>query len=272
MEWRLLDTGSNNAFYNMAVDEAVMNAHRIGLVPPTVRFYQWSSPALSLGYFQQAEKEVDAEYCKENNIDIVRRLTGGRAILHDDELTYSIVIGEKTDFLPNNILESYKIISEGIINGLNSLGLAAELKLAKRKKKAPSGFSAACFDAPSLNEVVVAEKKLVGSAQTRQKGVILQHGSIPITINADQLYRTLKMPGQRVRERMKKRFLKKATAVNQESDKKIEITDLKKAIKKGWEKRFGIKLITGELIDEEEEWVEKLSKEKYNCYNWIYKR
>ncbi len=272
MEWRLLDTGANNAFYNMAVDEAVMKAHRMGLVPPTVRFYQWSPPGLSLGYFQQAEKEVDGEYCEGNNVDIVRRLTGGRAILHDDELTYSIVVGEKSDFLPTSILESYKIISEGIINGLNSLGLAVELKPVKGKKKAPSGFSAACFDAPSLNEVVIAEKKLVGSAQTRQKGVILQHGSIPMTIDAELLYRVLKMPNQKVRDRMKKRFLKKATAVNQESDKKIEINDLKEAIKKGWEKRFGIKLIYGELIAEEEDWVEKLSKEKYNSDIWTYKR
>jgi lipoyl(octanoyl) transferase len=272
MEWRLLDTGVNNAFYNMAVDEAVMKAHREGLVPPTIRFYQWSPPGLSLGYFQKAGKEIDDNACKRHNIDIVRRLTGGRAILHDDELTYSIVISEESNYLPLSVIKSYKIISEGIMIGLNRLGIKAEMKAVDENKKAPKGISAACFDAPSWYEIVVDKKKLVGSAQTRQQGIILQHGSILFTIDVDRLYELLKMPDNRVRERMKQYFLEKATALNLVSTEDIDINKLKNELIKGWEATFNIKLLPAELIDREIEWIIELEKEKYQSYDWNFKR
>src|SRR6056297_4199709 len=110
-EWRFLDTGTNDAFYNMAVDEALMKSCRAKKSPPVIRFYRWSPPGLSLGYNQESAKAVDREECNSKGIDIVRRLTGGRAILHDNELTYSIIVRKDEGFLPESILESYKIIS-----------------------------------------------------------------------------------------------------------------------------------------------------------------
>ena len=267
MEWRLLDSGVNNAFYNMAIDEAVMKASRAALIPPTIRFYQWSPPGLSLGYFQQTGKEVDWLACRGYNVDVVRRLTGGRAILHDDELTYSIVLNEDSGILPENVLESYRVISEGIIGALRSLGIEAELKSPRAGQGAPRGFSAACFDAPSWYEVVVEDKKLVGSAQVRRQGVILQHGSIPFTVDADQLFAVLIFPNEGVRDRLKESFLKKAIAVKQISPS-IAIEDLKKSLVKSWERCFAIKLVSGQLIAEEREWVEELVASKYSQESW----
>ena len=267
MKWRVLDSGVNNAFYNMAVDEAVMKASRAGLVPPTIRFYQWSPPGLSLGYFQQTGEEVDSLACRQHKIDVVRRLTGGRAILHDDELTYSIVLNEESGLLPENILDSYKVISTGIIGGLRSLGIDAELKSPRVGQGAPRGFSAACFDAPSWYEVVVKDQKLVGSAQVRRQGVILQHGSIPFTVDADQLFAVLFYPTEEVRDRLKKSFLKKAITINQLTAT-VTIEELKKALVQSWESCFAVQLVAGQLTPEEKEWTAELVESKYSQESW----
>lgn len=272
MEWRFLDSGVNNAYYNMSVDEAVMESHRAGLVPPTIRFYQWSPPGLTLGYFQRIEEVVDENACEENDIDIVRRLTGGRAILHDDELTYSLIIDEKYDYLPKSILESYKIISGGIVSAIQSLGLEVKLKAVEKNKKTPKGFSSACFDAPSWYEVVFGDKKLVGSAQTRKKGIILQHGSIPFSIDVDTLYQVLKTSSDRVKVKMKKLFLNQATALDWETSFNLGYEELKSALIKAWQNRFDIELKPGKLISREKELIDKLIKDKYRSRSWNYKR
>ncbi len=140
MEWRLIKDSYHTGFMNMAIDEAIMIAHREGLVPPTIRFYQWSPPAVSLGYFQDLEKEIDVDVCQDMRIDIVRRPTGGKAVLHDKELTYSFIIKENHPLVNDSILETYKKVSGGIIRGLAYLGIKAELvPLGEKLKSTPSG-------------------------------------------------------------------------------------------------------------------------------------
>lgn len=267
-EWRLLDTGTNDAFYNMAVDEALMKSCRAEKSPPVIRFYRWSPPGLSLGYNQELAKEVDREVCNSKRIDIVRRLTGGRAILHDNELTYSIIVRKDEGFLPESILESYKIISAGIIKGLQEVGLNVDLKALEKNKKIPKGFSAACFDAPSWYEVIAGNKKLVGSAQTRQRGIILQHGSIPFSIDADLLFSLLKIDKDKTRQRLKKRFLHKATAIDWETDKKISLEKLKNSLRNGWEDIFAVTLKDSKLFSQEQRWVTELIENKYKTEEW----
>jgi len=138
MEWRLIKDSNHTGFMNMAVDEAIMIAHREGLVPPTIRFYQWSPPAVSLGYFQDLKKEIDVDACQHLGIDIVRRSTGGKAVLHDKELTYSFIIRENHPLVNDSILETYKKISGGIIRGLSYLGIIAELVPLREKLKSDS--------------------------------------------------------------------------------------------------------------------------------------
>ena len=173
--WRLIDTSYSNAAMNMAIDEALLQSKE-----PVLRFYQWKPSALSLGYFQNV-KDIDLKGCKKRKIDVVRRLTGGKTVLHDKELTYSLVIDEK--LMPKSVIESYKIISKCILYALKSLGVKASMKKSVKKSKS----SAICFTEPSYYEIVVNGKKIVGSAQTRRQGKLLQHGSILLDVDYDKL-------------------------------------------------------------------------------------
>src|SRR5690606_18215687 len=146
--WRLVRSGHLTGARNMANDEAVIESVAAG-GPPTLRFYGWEPAAISLGYFQDFDSEVDEAACQSLGIDIVRRLTGGRAILHDVEVTYSLVISEAHPLIPRSITESYRVISEGLVRGLELLGLEAKMTVPPRRARgSPLGSSPACFDAP----------------------------------------------------------------------------------------------------------------------------
>ncbi|MEJ9270000.1 lipoate--protein ligase family protein, partial [Bacillus thuringiensis] len=179
--WRFIDSGDRDPAYNMALDEALLNWHSEGLIPPTIRFYGWNPPTLSIGYFQKVEKEINMEMVEKHQLGFVRRPTGGRGVLHDKELTYSVIVTEEHPDMPASVTEAYRIISQGILEGFRDLGLDAYFAVPKteeEKNALKNPRSAVCFDAPSWYELVVEGRKVAGSAQTRQKGVILQHGSI----------------------------------------------------------------------------------------------
>jgi len=270
-KWRLITNKKSNAYYNMAVDESIMKFHSQMKVPPTLRFYSWDRPALSLGYFQKAKKEIDYNKCSELGINLVRRLTGGRAILHDQELTYSIILREDYNLLSDSIEKSYQQISIGLVRGLQSLGIPAELKAVEKGKKAPSGHSAACFDAPSWYEVVLDNKKLIGSAQRRNKGTILQHGSLPIEIDAEKIFNLLNYNSENERRKAKMIFTAKSTSLKK-AGYNFSHFELEKALTLGLIKSLGIEIERGSLTKEERELAEKLAEEKYSEKNWIYKR
>jgi lipoate-protein ligase A len=133
--WRYIHTGNRSPAANMAIDEAILTAHSEGKVPPTVRFYGWSPATLSIGYFQKAQ-EVDFEALRSEGIGFVRRPTGGRAVLHDKELTYSIIVSECYPGIPRNVTEAYRVLSEGLLQGFRALGLGAEMvQLASEEEK-----------------------------------------------------------------------------------------------------------------------------------------
>ncbi|MNS23734.1 Octanoyltransferase LipM [compost metagenome] len=162
--WRLLDTGEGDGAWNMAVDEAILEAHRQGLVPPTLRVYRWAKPTLSLGYAQRWTGPMVA------GIDIVRRPTGGRAVLHAGDFTYAVV----TKGLPEGIKASYERLALGLARAIGCLGLETQV--------APGTLGAArsadCFAASTQADLQAAGRKLIGSAQTRRAGAVLQHGSL----------------------------------------------------------------------------------------------
>jgi lipoyl(octanoyl) transferase len=186
--WRLLDTGPADGFTNMAVDEAMLEVFAAGGAPTTVRFYSWSPPALSLGYAQSIACEIDLRQCTSLGIDVVRRPTGGRAVLHDHEVTYSLVISANDPRVTSGILAAYLTISQALIRGLSYLGITAELLPLRRGVSLPSAqASPACFAMPSSYEVAVAGRKIIGSAQRRAHGVIMQHGSIPLSWNLERM-------------------------------------------------------------------------------------
>jgi lipoate-protein ligase A len=282
MEWRLIKDSYHTGFMNMAIDEAIMIAHREGLVPPTIRFYQWSPPAVSLGYFQDLKKEINVDTCKDMGIDIVRRPTGGKAVLHDKELTYSFIIRESHPLVNDSILETYKKISGGMIRGLSYLGITAELVPLREKLKSGSlhkkekseirhsDFKSICFSVPSQYEVQVEGKKIVGSAQARKREIVLQHGSLLIELEEDKLFSVFNFPSIQIRERLKTRF--KATSLEEILKKKINFSELSEILPRGFEEEFGVRLVEGKLTEKEEKISKDLLENKYSIYGWNYER
>ncbi len=180
--WRYLDSGPQPGALNMATDEAMLEAYLRGDAPPTLRIYAWRPPAISLGRFQHAETSIDLEECRRSAVDVVRRPTGGRAILHTgDEVTFSIVISEAR-LGTRGVMDSYRSLATGIVAGLKRLG--AEARLVERSATVtPAGpQDPACFAVKARCDLVVGSSKLVGSAQVHRNGVILQQNSLPLQI------------------------------------------------------------------------------------------
>lgn len=273
--WRFIDSGDCSPAFNMALDEALLDWHSEGKIPPTIRFYGWNPPTLSIGYFQRVEKEIEMDAVRRHGLGFVRRPTGGRGVLHEHELTYSVIVSEDHPEMPKTVTEAYRVISEGILKGFQYLGLEAYFAVPRteeEKESLKNPRSAVCFDAPSWYELVVEGRKVAGSAQTRQKGVILQHGSILLDLDEDKLFSLFKYPNERVKERMQKAFKNKAVAINEISCRKITLSEAKDAFWKGFSEGLNINLVPYELSAEELEFVHKLAKERYESDAWNYKR
>lgn len=251
----------------MAIDEAILSSVAEGREMPTLRFYGWKPPGISIGYFQKAVDEIDIESCRKAGIGVVRRLTGGRAVLHDEELTYSIIVPENYQDMPAAVNESYMYLSRGILDGLKSLGIPAKMTAADRTAGRKL-TSAACFDAPSWYEITVQGKKVVGSAQTRQRGTILQHGSIVLRLDADRLVSALKFKSEGARDAMKRMLLKKAGGINEFGTGRIPLGDLKEAVLNGFERCLGVEFIEERLSDAEKEKAQILAASKYGTDGW----
>ncbi|KZR60360.1 lipoate--protein ligase family protein [Pseudobacillus badius] len=273
--WKFVDSGRQTAEFNMAMDEALLEWHSEGKIPPVIRFYGWEPAALSIGYFQKAAKEIDLDAVKRHGLGFVRRPTGGRGVLHEHELTYSVIVTEEHPNMPAGVTEAYRVISEGILKGFHHLGLEAYFAVPRTEEEKDSlknPRSSVCFDAPSWYELVVEGRKVAGSAQTRQKGVILQHGSILLDLDEDKLFSLFTYSNDRVKERMQRAFKSKAVAVNDISPHKVTYEKAGEAFKKGFQEGLGIALEPYEFTSEEIAYIERLAKEKYASDEWNFKR
>lgn len=256
MKFRLIDTGFNTASMNMAIDEALLNSDL-----PVLRLYQWKPAGLSLGYFQHIQ-QINTGYCKRNNMDIVRRPTGGNAVLHDKELTYSFIIDEK--LMPKSVTESYKKISTGILKALRLIGVDAAMNEEVEKgEKSP-----VCFNDPSWYEIVVDKKKIVGSAQKRVNGKLLQHGAVLIDVDVEKYCRCFNSFTPELFEKVKQRI----TSINNEVNKKVSYEKVAEAMRKGFEDELGIEFVEDELSKHEKELALKLNEKKYSTREWNFIR
>jgi len=268
--WRYLPYAVYSGAENMAVDEALLLTMAHTLNPqPVLRFYGWSPATLSLGYAQSYHKEVDEEACLAEGIDIIRRPTGGRAVLHQYELTYSVIAPEHDPHVSGTIIESYLRISQAILKGLKVLGVPAEMVACSGLNKASSS---ACFDAPSWYELVVHGRKLVGSAQVRKEGVVLQHGSILLHFDADLLFRLLKFPNEEIRQRLLMGFMTKACALDEVWTHPIGREELEKELCSGFCDILGIKLMPSQLTEQEKALMEEVLLIKYHSEGWTKRR
>ena len=255
MNWRLIQDDYHDAYTNMAIDEVLLQGE-----VPVLRFYRWRPPTISIGYFQRLEDEIDLEECKRQGIDYVRRITGGKAVLHDKELTYSFIISQ--DLMPRSIIRSYKVISQTILIALENLGLEAEMsEKIKRTQK-----SSLCFNDPSYYEIVVDGKKIVGSAQTRRNGRLLQHGSILIDFDIEKMSSLFKISSPAVR------IKKRVTSLNQELKREVKFKNVATALKKGFEENFDVRLIPDELTREEKTLAREIATTKFSTREWNHLR
>jgi lipoate-protein ligase A len=267
-DWRLLKTGLADGATSMAIDEAILWAVAEGKSLPTLRFYGWEPPCLSIGYSQSMEGEVDVDRCRKAGVDFVRRPTGGRAILHADELTYSVVAPQTEPRVAGGVVESYRRLSAGLVAGLRALGLAiAQVEAADGK-----GESAACFDAPSSYEIAVGGKKLVGSAQVRKKGIVLQHGSLPLEGDIARIFDFLRVPSEERQEELKQELRARATSLELALGHGVPFDEVVEHLAAGFAQALNLRLIPGQLSQHELALAEKLRREKYTARGWNFRK
>ncbi len=248
-KWRLIDDGLHDGHMNMRIDKAIAHACGKGLIPPTLRFYGWSPPAVSIGYSQRPGKDIDLTYCKEHEIDIVQRPTGGRAVLHDHELTYSIIFQEGNQIIPGHLKGSFKVIGESLIRGLGYLGIDAQLSDGRRDRlNRTSNRDAACFSSHSPYEILINGKKIIGSAQRKFEGVILQHGSIIIDIDRERLAYIFKVRSAGDRERLISSFYRKMISLNEVTKNTFSYSDVMNAMIRGFKDRLGVEFSSDYLL------------------------
>jgi lipoate-protein ligase A len=267
MAWRLLDFQYRNIFENMAIDEAVFSETIKNRKNPTIRFYGSHPSAVSIGYFQNAEKEINIEKCRSEGIDIVRRITGGKAVFHFREITYCVVAGKQEKTFPSDISGTYKIISRCIARSLSACGIKADLAEGGRAE-AGEEMNACCFSVPSKNELLVNGRKICGSAQIRKKGGFLQHGSL--LMDFDPVKTTDLLLPARKSEQLKN-LIKSVAAVNEEAVLPVDIQNICQYLQKGFTDELGIEMVEETLTPAEEILKIELMK-KYTDANWNIKR
>ena len=268
---RFLNTGESTAAWNMAVDELLFESCRNhlregrspGEAPLTFRVYAWSPPAISLGRGQAAERDIFLEKLADEGIDICRRLTGGRAVLHNCELTYSVTGSQA--LLGDAIEETYHRISRGLAEGLAALGAPVELAPPSGSAYASQG---SCFATASVWELAIDGKKVVGSAQCREGGAVLQHGSVLLRSSEEWLSNLLKPRGA---ERL---FSRNAHAVGlwEVLGEEIPFNDVAKALKAGLEKVFGFRFEPDMLSEIESARALEISRARYENQEWTLAR
>lgn len=269
-KWLFLDTGKLAPALNMALDEVLLIKESEGIFPPILRFYGWKPAGLSLGYFQKTQGKIDIAGAMERGFDIIRRPTGGLAVLHDDELTYSIIIPENHKKMSHSITQDYRVLSQGLIKGYENLGIEADLAIPEGSLRKLE--TSVCFEEPSWYELVINGKKAAGSAQTRQRGVILQHGSIPLTMDDMALFDLFIYPNEKVKQRARNSFKQKAVAINDVLDVPVSLEEVKHAFKLGFEQGLNIEL--EELTLDQNIWdeAELLAHEKYELDSYTFSR
>jgi len=254
--WRKLPLEVRNGFWNMALDEAILNKAIKKDVPNTLRFYKWKPSTASIGRNQSLRNEIDIEFARERGFNVVRRITGGGAVFHDEtrELTYSIVCPIKTleALGAKKVIEQFEVITQGIILGLKNYGLKPEKDI---------------IHCPAI---LLNGKKFSGNAQVRRKGFILQHGTILLDFDPELMYSVLKAPENVGKSRMVRSVRAKCIGIKNHIENYDE-AKLINSLERGFQMSLGIELEGGTFTDEEKNLAETLVKDKYSNIKWLKK-
>lgn len=271
--WRFINSGPGSASHNMALDEAIAISVRKNDSLPTLRVYTWDKPSVSIGCFQKI-RDVNIKYCQNAGIPIVRRPTGGRAILHNEELTYSFSVKTDNELFSKGIFDSYKKISAALLLALSKIGLSPESKLI-RETRHPSlpglaprngagvtrhSKSPLCFQSISYGEITISNRKIIGSAQKRWIDGLLQQGSIPYSVEESLIQKVFRLQSS---QNIKETIAGLKDMISGLSDK-----EFKEVIRISFEETFNIKFIPDLPSQEEESLALKLELDKYRISEW----
>lgn len=271
-EWRLLLTPPAKGAWNMAVDEAILEAAGQEAVPPTLRLYAWSPPCLSLGYAQPVA-DVDLSRLASYDWELVRRPTGGRAILHTDELTYAVIAPHSEPRLAGSVLESYQRLAAALVEALQRLNIPAQTTEEPKDKGTSSYIPAGsqnpvCFETPSHYEITVNGKKLIGSAQARRREGILQHGSLPLYGDLSRITLALKFDNEASRQASAERLLSRATTVEAVLGRPVEWEAAAQALAESFQQILNLTLQPASLTPVEQARAVELVEKKYANPEW----
>lgn len=258
-DWKLiLDKKPLPGSWNMAVDDFLFRS--LGNDPQTyLRFYTWQRPTASLGYSQKIRKVVDVEYCQKNGIDVVRRMTGGKLVLHHKEVTYSICSSDNQIFT-STLMDSYRLISEALMRGFMKMGLKPCLADAPPDSYIKGNLP--CFSYPARDEIEIQGKKIVGSAQKREGSKFIQHGSIPLEEDEALLESVSALERNNNKVRM--------ISLSQALGKKVSFDWVVERLISGISEFFRINLTPKIFTTEEKEFISRIQKERYASHNWTF--
>ena len=252
-EWRLINLEVNDAYLNMAIDEALYRLRAQGKSLNTLRLYRWNPSAVSIGYFQILEQEVSIEVCKQLGVDIIRRMTGGGAVYHsyEGEITYSIIVDQTHPKIPADIIQSYERLCQGLVLALQTLHLPAEFQ--------------------PINDIEVNGKKISGNAQTRRSGIVVQHGTLLLNTDIRTMFQILKVPQEKISDKLVKSVEDRVTTIRQEIGY-VDADEVEQALIRGFTEALDVTFVPGELSDEERQLAYQLKTEKYAQPRWTFQR
>lgn len=252
--WRLLKLETHNAYMNMAIDEAILNARIQNLVPNTLRLYRWKPSAVSIGRFQDVGKEVQIDNCCRLEVDIIRRMTGGGTVYHDteDEITYSI-IASKQDLESEDILGIYAKIYSGLREALRILCVKSDFN---------EGTAKTC---PNLT---INGRKISGSAQSHKKGIVIQHGTLLLNIDFERMFSLLRVPQTKTCYEAADLAKNRLTSITSELGECPSIETICNALTQGFQSAFHTVLEGSELSQYETDQADQLYREKYSTNDW----
>lgn len=250
--FRVLETGYGRAALNMGLDEAILESVATGTQLPTLRLYGWNPATISLGYFQKIEDEIDVESCRKAGVDIVRRITGGGAVFHEAEVTYSIAIPEGHPLAPPSIAESYGILCAGIIEGLKPFGLEAAF-------------------AP-INDILVAGKKISGNAQTRKRGCLLQHGTVLLAVDPEMMFSLLRVPKEKTLGKLIADVKARVTSLEDALGRSVGFPEAEANLLNGFVRALGLDMERASPSELELATAARLADEKFSLSSWTERR
>lgn len=253
----------------MSKDEAILEEVVARKVPPTLRLYRWHPYCLSIGHAQNIS-DVKIDFLKKMDWGLVRRPTGGRAILHADELTYSITAPIDDPHIQGGVIESYQQISQCLIRALDLLGIKTDSK-PKLKEDKDLSKNPICFQYPSDYEITYQGKKLIGSAQARKNNGLLQHGAIPLFGDISRIVSALIYQNRKDKLEAKNKLLARATTIQDITAKIISWEELTNAIVQGFEDTFNIHFIHSSISPNELKRARILQQEKYGNKTWTFR-